>query len=104
MRSRLWLAASLSRSPRIAGQDIELADDAAVLQLEDGVRQHLPPAWELAGDRRGGSVPVGDGVLHRCDDARAGAVLEHSAEHVAPMARARRARRVVPVDLDQLEV
>ena len=56
---------------RVAGQDVELADDAAVLELEDRVRQHPAPAGELAGDRRGGALLVGDGVLDRGHDAGA---------------------------------
>src|SRR5262245_54192147 len=66
---RAWL----SRSLRVTRQDVELADDTAVLELEDRVRQNPASARELARDRRGSAIPVGDGVLDRCHDARAGA-------------------------------
>ena len=45
-----------------------------------------------------------DRVLHRRLDAGAGAVLEHALEHVLAVPDARRARRVVAVDLDQLDL
>ena len=74
------------------------------LELEDRVGDDLAAARELARDRGGRAVLAGDGVVHRRLDAGGGAVLEHALEHLLAVAGARGARRVVAVDLDELDV
>src|SRR5688572_18953101 len=94
-----WLV--LSRSAAcVAHDDVVLAHDAAVADLEDAVGDDLPAAGERAGHGRGGVVAVRDHVLDAGLDAGAGAVPDHALEHVPAPAHARCARRVVPIDLD----
>ena len=54
---RFWLGLCSDR------QDVSLADDAAVLELEDRVGEDLAAARELARDRGGGAVSVRDQVF-----------------------------------------
>jgi hypothetical protein len=88
----------------IARQDLPLADDAAVLELEDPVGDDLAAARELAGHGGGGAMLCGNRVLHRRLDAGGGAVLEHAVEHFLAVPNARGAWRVVAVELDQLDL
>src|SRR5215218_3342817 len=95
---------SVSSLLLIAGQDVALADDATVTELQDGIGHDLAPAGELAGDDGRGAILARDRVLHRRLDAGGGAVLEHALEHLLPVPNSRHARRVVAVDLDQLDL
>src|SRR5688572_18131833 len=88
----------------VARHDVALAHDAAVVELEDAVGDDLTAAGELAGDRRRGALPVGDRVVHRRLHAGRSAVLQHPAEHVLAVARPGRARGVVAIDLNELDV
>ena len=89
---------------RVARQDVALADDTSVLDLEHRIRDDLAPAGELAGDGGGRAILSRDRVLHRRLDAGGGAVLEHPLQHFLAVPNARGARRVVAVDLDHLDL
>src|SRR5919108_2038972 len=92
------------RRPGVAGHDVALARDEAVLEIEDPVGDDLAAAGELAGHGGGGALGVGDAVLHRRLDAGGGAVLEHAAENLLAVTHPRGARRVVAIDLNELDV
>src|ERR671922_526033 len=92
------------RRPGVAGHDVALARDEAVLEVEDPVRDDLAAAGELAGHGGGGALGAGDAVLYGRLDARGGAVLEHAAKHLLPVTHPRGARRVVAIDLHDLDV